>query len=390
MKIGILSLYRTLILEGNYGTLFQNYALQAHLQSKGHTTHWVRTVSYRPKPSSNIASAGLAAIRFHGQALMPWFGMRLPGISLSPHSRPYQAFLRKYVSFSQVEYSADDLLSRPPQADAWIIGSDQVWNSRSSIMFLDFVPPGVRRIAYAVSANWRRLPETWAGEFGAAIMRMDAVSVREREGLALCEKAGREDTVQVLDPALLLLKEDYLRLIEAEGNGRSPAAPFLFAYYVGADEALEATHAQVRAVADCSRLGLQADSLPRRDRASPCDTFSNMNPTPTEWLNAFNTCSSVITNSFHGVVFSVLFERPFLVILRSSDDKPAHQRILNLLSSLKLENRAITQMEFERKNADDIRLLLDSLIQWSAVGIELGRLRAKSAGFLEAALGSPS
>ena len=383
MKIGIISHYRALILDGNYGTLFQNWALQSYLNHRGHETTWVRTKYYssRKKRKSTLSR--------NIKALLVRYGFGAPRISPSPHKRPYQAFFRKYVPFSEYEYYADDLQRNPPKVDAFLVGSDQVWNSPSPLMFLEFAPAGTLRVAYAASANWKRLPATWPEDFSAPLSRLDAVSVRENEGLELCKKAGRSDTQHVLDPALLPKKQDYLQLVQLEGDDIPAPKPFVFSYFVGFDEAYSAPLPKLRDVAKNAQLDLQIDIVQQHGGSLPAGISPTVNPTPTQWLNAFNSSRFVVTNSFHGMVFSIIFKTPFLVVLRNASENRGNERMMNVLTALNLQQRAITLEAFENKSYDEIQSLLEAEIQWESVTLRLDKLRSKSKAFLDSALGVP-
>lgn len=315
------------------------------------------------------------------------FGIRDIHISRSPHTRAYQAFLRRFVPCSAVEYSADKLLADPPKMDAFIVGSDQVWGSRSPIMYLEYASLGARRISYAASANWNKLPAVWWANASSWISKFDAVSVREKQGLQHCRSAGRHDAEQVLDPALLLSKDDYLALIQETNDTADNLGPFVFSYFVGFNEAHQATVLKAKDIAEYGQLDLQLDIL-QRDGNRPVEcSVPTMDPTPTQWLNAFSSSSFILTNSFHGVVFSIIFERPFLVIIRNTRDDVGNERMEDLLASLGLEQRKITQVAFENNSCQEIQALLDQDIQWASVGARLDTLRSASKAFLESALG---
>lgn len=237
MKIGIL----TQPLHANYGGLLQNYALQHILTRAGHE---VETIDWG-------ASKGLRErlYRMKMQFLATWFS----GNSLYVRYQPSQKelsiiwrntnhFIEKYIRHTVPIHSFGEfqILADKRKYEVYIVGSDQCWrpcyNTYLSSMFLDFTKGKlVKRLAYAASFGtdrWEYTPQQTA-ICASLAQNFDMVTVREDSGVKLCKEHLGVDAIHVLDPTMLLMKEDYVNLIEAERE--SKAAGTLFNYILDPD-----------------------------------------------------------------------------------------------------------------------------------------------------------
>ena len=230
MKIGIL----TQPLHSNYGGLLQNYALQQTLVRAGHeveTIDWeggsgLRTMLYRMKV----------------QVLHTLLPNRYPLLKYMPNDkeksiiqRNTNHFINTYINHTEAIHSYEGFVSQAVRGkyDAYVVGSDQCWrpcyNAFLPSMFLDFVQDKqVKRIAYAASFGtdkWEFTPQQTA-VCALLAKKFDMVSVREDSGVKLCKEHLGVDAVHVLDPTMLLTKEDYIQLIEKEKEPKSDGTLF--------------------------------------------------------------------------------------------------------------------------------------------------------------------
>lgn len=271
-------------------------------------------------------------------------------------------FIGRHIDTTRTVKSYTASLISEYKLDALIVGSDQVWNPRmgsSDIKdrFLQFAEDSsVTKIAYAASFGvdkWVYSPEQTDAARRLA-RKFDAVSVREESGIALCRRHLDVEAEWVLDPTLLLHKGDYEKLCRDIPVHRN----FLMAYILDADR--EASR-YVESVATKRNLPVEyvyADAY--------------MSLTIQEWLAMFRDTDFVITNSFHGTVFSIIFNKPFLVL---PNERRGLARIQSLLSLFKLEKLLIDDMsEYDDRRCGEIN--------WSISNRILEMERAKSIGFL--------
>ena len=229
--------------------------------------------------------------------------------------------------------------------DAYVVGSDQCWrpcyNAFISSMFLDFVQDKqVKRIAYAASFGtdkWEFTPQQ-TSVCAPLAKKFDMVSVREDSGVKLCEEHLGVNAVHVLDPTMLLTKEDYVQLIEKEKEPKSDGT--LFNYILDPDARKSAFIQKV-----AKAKGLKAfQVLPKcqtetrtkndvKNRIEDC-----VFPGVTTWLRAFMDAEMIIVDSFHGMVFSIIFNKPFWAIGNVSRGM---SRFISLLKMFHLEDRLL-------------------------------------------------
>lgn len=380
MKIGIL----TQPLHANYGGLLQNYALQQVLIR---SRHKVETIDWR---APNSLHEKLYSIKEHVMAVV------MPHEYKAPRYRPTEKeksviqrntnhFINTYILHTPAASSLSDFttIAQKCKYGGYVVGSDQCWrpsyNSYLPAMFLSFESgKQVKRIAYAASFGtdqWEFTPEATA-QCASLAQMFDLVTVREDSGVKLCKDHLGVEATHVLDPTMLLTKDDYIHLIEAEKEPK--AAGTLFNYILDPDETKTAF---INRVADSLKLKpfqvlpkYQAETRTKEDvkkRIEDC-----VFPGVTTWLRAFMDAEMTIVDSFHGMVFSILFNKPFWVI---GNAKRGMSRFTSLLKLFNLENRLLDVSELDKV---DIKRPID----WDRVNALLGQERNASMNLLLNAL----
>lgn len=390
MRIGIVSLYGWLKLWDNYGTLLQNFALQTFLRQQGHSSFWIRTRPSLPVQgrSERIWSEVIARSRVLLRILAtPLLGKprsaRLAEFN-QRNPRHFQEFMLRHIPASSREFTIEELVEEPPMVDALIVGSDQVWREVTRLNFLGFGPRGLRRVAYGVSAPWPSLDERWYESAIHYTPQLDAVSVRELEGVEVCGRLGREDVVHVVDPVLLLEASHYLDVVRRDGEDHAFGSPFIIGYFVNVQHIenipWEATlgFAKIRG-ADLRVVPLQGAELVIPEAY----VFT---PSPSAWINAFHKANCVVTNSYHGALFAIVMKKPFLVFLQSGTSAPENCRFSSALEPLGLYDRVLSPNSWCDMTPSALDDLMSRPIDWCAVDVALSRWKKDSARFLNNAL----
>lgn len=374
MKIGIL----TQPLRTNYGGLLQNYALQQVLIRAGHE---VETLDQQDRRVGWL-HAQLFRIKMHLLHLLSPARYRRPRYSPSSKEaaiiqRNTNHFIECYIKRTPSIHAADGFraLAEAKQYDAYVVGSDQCWrpcyNQFLSAMFLDFDRrPDIKRVAYAASFGtdrWELTPEQTQMAAPLA-QKFDAVTVREDSGVGLCKDHLGVEAVHVLDPTMLLTKEDYIRLIEQEHEPKS--AGTLFNYILDPDEKKSAFIKDVAIKYGLTPFQVlpkcQTETRTKEDikhRIEDC-----VFPGVTAWLRAFMDAEMTIVDSFHGMVFSILFNKPFWVI---GNAHRGMSRFTSLLKVFHLEDRLL-----DARNLDSADL--KKPIDWDVVNAILDDRRKES------------
>lgn len=352
MKVNIL----TQPLFCNYGGILQNYALQQTLRRLGHEPLTVNVPARKPGPSV-VWKDMLKAIR---NLFRRWNGRYQPPF-LNPHtfavkehelSFPQREFVAKHINKVDEQAPFTSAVCERHPADAWIVGSDQIWRPWCSPnilnSFLDFVPDSVKKIAYAASFGtdkWEISPEM-TEKIRQLDLRFNAISVREESGVNLCKSYLGVDAKHVLDPTMLLSAEDYLSLTSEEDY---PKGAYVATYVLDMDKRKANI---INAFATLRGLSLYRVGKMNRDSFDSIES----------WLAGIAHAQYVITDSFHGTVFSLLFDRPVKVL-----DNPlrGNTRIDSLLAMLKPEKDDLgfytMSSEAKRRLADWQKKSLDFL-----------------------------
>lgn len=354
-RVGIL----TLPFNGNYGGMIQAVALYGFLRRQGMHPVLIRKMPWiRPK-----------------RRYTTWVWQRIPGQNHYDHRRKFLAqaqhdrfLVRVMPKMTRRLYDTAALTRVAARLDAVVVGSDQVWRDftrdRNFLnYFLDFVPDGVRRISYAASfglSEWTMPALT--GAVTTLLQRFDAVSVREDSGVALCRDTfGCRDAQHVLDPTLLLDASDYDSMMPAstKGEGR-----ILLEYVLDKTEIASALETQL----------LDQDSTLKRRTIENGEFGVKATVSLPDWLRAFHDADWVLTDSFHGMVFSIIFRKNFYAI---GNRERGLDRFTSLLKLLGLEDRLVLEGD---------RPLAPQPIDYTHAEIRLAALRQTSGDFLVQAI----
>lgn len=335
MKIGIV----TQPLLNNYGGVLQNYALQTILHRLGHCPVTIDYIPPRKPLWKHFVSCIKNAIYF--------FLGKNSSLKLRRERFERNAYFSEFVS--QKIYKTQvlrkyNLKKLDDDIDAFVVGSDQVWRPKYNgknikEMFLDFCKGNdeIKRIAYAASFG----VDYW--EFGPRLTRkcallakqFNAVSVREESGVELCRDYLNIDATWVLDPTLLLDKEAYCDLCKDVPKKKNILAAYVLNMTAPISAQCE-TIAKERGL-DIIFLGSDSDSTMK----------------VSEWLALFRDASYVVTDSFHGTVFSIIFEKEFKCMCNQSRGLARVESLLKLYDSGEIEKK-------QKESLDWLKTALES------------------------------
>ncbi|MEI6753149.1 MAG: polysaccharide pyruvyl transferase family protein [Paludibacter sp.] len=220
--------------------------------------------------------------------------------------------------------------------DYFFVGSDQVWNPNirygSPVDFLTFAPKN-KRIALSPSFGVSAIPDEYIKRYTEWLSEMEFLSVREQAGADLIKKlTGREAQVLV-DPTLMLTKEQWLAVSEA--GRKKPANAYLLTYFIGVLSAKRKKILNEIAI----KNGLEIVQL------ASLDDIERYDANPGEFVDYINSASIVCTDSFHAIIFSIQMEKPFVVFDREGKSAPMSSRIETLLSKFNFESRKYSKLQ---------------------------------------------
>jgi hypothetical protein len=242
---------------------------------------------------------------------------------------------------------------RYKDSDAFIVGSDQVFNPTNNELnpdfLLDFVPRGKNRISYGASFGTDKFPEEYVQKLKDLLPRFKALSVREATGLETVKRITGLDAQVVLDPTLLLDDNEYRHLFEKELK-HIPKDPYVFLYIIG-------SHYEARRIAEekANETGVKNIIIMTNQRAewhSPqVGRFKRIHIyTPADFLAYISNASYVVTNSFHGTAFSVIFNRRFTVLKNGTSGDDRMTTLLAAAESGGLKDLRSKSIEFLRES----------------------------------------
>ena len=371
MKIGIL----TLRLHNNYGGILQAYALQKVLQQMGHDatlidkSRFIKLPFFKKYPS--YFKRLIKNVLFDSNLVVRWdkkYNDDMNVICINTYP-----FILKHIK--RIEANNDYSNIKQDDFDAFVVGSDQVWRPKyfgQAIIpcaYLSFAKEwNVKRISYAASfgtEDWEYTEEQTT-ECKDLIKLFDAVSVRESSAVELCKKHFDTSAMHVLDPTMLLDASDYIKLFEDENTAQSPGS--LMCYILDENK-------EKQKVVSCieQTLHLKSFSVNSKYEVADAPLEERTQPPVEAWLRGFNDAEFVITDSFHACVFSILFEKPFIVY---GNKNRGMARFHSLLSIFGLENRLIT-------NSEDALRVINEPINWEAVNAKKKEWQEKSYNFLK-------
>lgn len=341
MKIGI----ATIVDYKNYGNRLQNYALQEVIKSLGYEAETIVNKKYMPEETESFLTRYIDRMKELGlKGNISRISEKLKGEPkeklLNEKKRRFKEFSKEHINETpftvQPQSVPEDLKN---QYSFFVTGSDQVWNPNyrngSAFDFLTFAPSD-KRVAYAPSFGVSTIPDRFKADYTNWLNGFASLSVREDAGAQLIESLTGRKAPVLVDPTLLLAKDDWLSL--AKESDKKPANSYLLTYYLG--ELSQDKQKMIRDIAEEKNL----EVINLADYHDP-DYYTIA---PDEFLDMINDSSIFFTDSFHGAVFSILLQKPFVVFDRVSKGPSMNSRIDTLLSKFKLSQRKFENISHEQ------------------------------------------
>lgn len=361
-KIAIVTLHRVY----NYGSALQAYATQKVFEKAGHEAVVVDYITPLRTKKKLYWSGGSTASRLKRMA----YRVGKAG-SIFLKEMTFGRFVNKQLNLTKQYIAAEDLEKDPPMADIYVTGSDQTWNSDYNGgvdrgFFLDFIPEDKKRIAFAASFGKEVLDEDEISATKRYIDRYSHLSVREDSATEILRGLGRNDAVQILDPTLQLTKEEWLPM--ASKRLIKDKYIVLMLLYNEDNNATD----YARKLAD--KMGLKLVKLSWESKKPAEADVLMTHRSPADFLSLFHYAEFVVTNSFHGLAFSVNLEKQFVVVPRNA----YNSRIDSLLRLCGLTERLV-------HNQEEVYDCAGRKIDYETVRPILCREREKAKEFIQSA-----
>lgn len=340
-KVAIL----TLPLHTNFGGNLQAYALSKTLQNLGFDVEIINLVSDRYNNKSYY-------IKLLKKLIKQYVFFKDMPVLLTPKEylsigKNHIDFIKYHMKLTSPIYDKNNITSifRSNNYSAVIVGSDQVWRKAYTpniyTFFLDFIKDKkIKKIAYAASFGldeWQ-YDKNETDKLRVLAKDFNYISVREDSALKLCQDYLGVNPDHVLDPTLLLSKKDYLNLckdIKSENKGK------VFNYIL--DTTPEKTKIVNKIASKLNKEVFGITLNKNKETRLVDNNDSYIIPPVEQWLKSFDDADFVITDSFHGMVFSIIFNKPFYVLV---NEKRGASRFYSLLKQLNLEDRILNKDNF--------------------------------------------
>ena len=314
----------------NPGASLQAYALMSYLQDLGHDTE---IINYKPPYLSyNLWSIGA---KWNKNVLIKflYYSYVVPKRLFSKRRRKkFDAFTKKHLRVTTNKFhSIEELKANTPIADIYFAGSDQIWNTDSPngkdpSFFLDFIPGDAVKASYAASFSVSEIATEYLDFVKKRLITFDFISVREKTGINILKSLGIEHGCVVVDPVFLLGKGHWEKLSKFQTNEK-----YIFVYDQENNPAIKKAALKL---AKQHNLRIYAiESLYPKSYADRRIKDAG----PEEFVGLINNCDICLTNSFHCIAFSLIFNKKFYLFKRTH--QKVNSRMLDLLDDLGLNDR---------------------------------------------------
>lgn len=332
----------------NYGSVLQTYATQSILQESGFD---VSIVNYIKPGSSNRELTTTWIKNSNKNAL-------LVGIALQPTIARWKyvfgRFTKNYLRLSDYKYQTEaDFVGHPIVADAYCVGSDQVWNSSWNHgiirpFYLSYAPESAFKFSFSSSIGKSKLDEWEKSETNSLLKEFNRISVREDNAVSILNEIGISNSVNIIDPTLLQTKQFWEELSE---NVKPLHEEYLLIYQLNANNEFDRYAEKI-----AKKMGLKLVRLCTRYDQAFKPGKPVLIPSVEQFVSLFQHAKFVLTDSFHGTAFSIKFNIPFISVY------PHHfsSRIESILRLTGLEKRRLSnyfdyslpaqQVNFEHAN----------------------------------------
>jgi len=370
MRIGILSLP----LNTNFGGILQAYALRKFLVKEGHD---VVHIEKKNKESLVYWTSS--------QFYRWWYGRRFVGqllrlnetrelnhvkYNVRKRTKPIRDFVDMFVPRRVV----NTFESLQNEFDCIIVGSDQIWRPHYY--------PEIEEAFLAFADNWQVKKIAYAPSFGVEhweftdkqterckelLKKIDVVSVREDQGKEICKRNFNRDVIRLVDPTMLLDREDYEELVGSNINTKKKQlTTYILDMNAGKREIIS------KLKTEFTMMAVELGSLEKEGRQ---DETKRSDISIEYWLKGFMHAELIFTDSFHGCVFAILFHKPFIVF--GNEDRGL-SRFKTLLNLFNLEDRMVF-------DSSQINELYKRQIDWDMIDLVVQKERAKSHNFFKEA-----
>jgi hypothetical protein len=355
MKIGVVTFHRAI----NIGAALQAFALQHFLKEHGCQSE---IIDYR----CPILEKQYYSAQWDWQFIKRILSAIIRNGVIKINTFKFEEFRKEHLPVSERAYYPSDIRDANDVYDIFVTGSDQVWSWNcvgfDKTYFLDFVTKPNAKYAYAASFGGSELPKKFNLHYQELLKDFNEITVREASGKEIVSSVADRSASIVLDPTLLLHESTWReKLIEPYPSYK----PYILVYLIAECKEL---------LSRAKKIGEEKnlDVIYVSDRIyKPSGVISKRNVGPKEFLSLVSGAQGVVTNSYHGICFSMIFKKELVVgLLRQNT--AVNARLLHVISKYGLQKRLIDSEQFSLDTEIDFGLIEDLLrkeqeksVQWA-------------------------
>ena len=372
-RTGIITIVRV----NNYGAELQAFALQAFLNKEGYDAEIIDYLfcknNKHKKEKQSKPFFKFPFKRVVKEFIFKEYNKVANLLFFRRYKRrnnAFDAFHNKFTRFSVEQYkSYSQLYSNPPIYDVYCVGSDQVWNpyNYTSLYpyFLTFAPEGKKKISYASSFGVSHIPKEVINIYSDCLKTFNHLSVRESTGSEFVHTLIGMRPPVVLDPTFLLNKKDWDSVASDKYNNERP---YILLYILKESKFIEKESIRLSQELNLNIIRIRKNAIGLDNRNKKIKDV--WDASPSDFISLFKNSRLVLTNSFHGTVFSIIMERNFYTILPKENERNSRQ--VDLLNSLGLTDNLV----YEGNQ------LLPTTINFSEVSEKMNSMRNESINYL--------
>lgn len=336
----------------NYGTMLQALALQEKVEQLGYQAELIDFKQDNSLSRYEMLKLRIKRMPVYIKERKKYRALADSREKIKEKNELFEQFYKTYLHVGKKKYTTtQQLMENPPVYDGYVVGSDQTWNpfvaNSPEAFFLPFVENKSKKGSYGSSLAVKSLSDEKEKEYRKKLSNFSFLSCREQDGAQLLSRITQKEVKCVLDPTLLLSAKEWGKYCEFE----IPKEPYILVYFLGEKSEHRRAVEKIQKLTNWKIISLPAAYLEMEN-----NDYKKVWGGPKEFLSLIRGAALICTDSFHGTMFSINFQRNFFSFCKSSDSEESSEnsRLYSALNIFGLSNRIIHNMD--NLTAEDISI----------------------------------
>ena len=336
----------------NYGTMLQALALQEKVEQLGYQAELIDFKQDNSLSRYEMLKLRIKRMPVYIKERKKYRALADSREKIKEKNELFEQFYKTYLHVGKKKYTTtQQLMENPPVYDGYVVGSDQTWNpfvaNSPEAFFLPFVENKSKKGSYGPSLAVKSLSDEKEKEYRKKLSNFSFLSCREQDGAQLLSRITQKEVKCVLDPTLLLSAKEWGKYCEFE----IPKEPYILVYFLGEKSEHRRAVEKIQKLRNWKIISLPAAYLEMEN-----NDYKKVWGGPKEFLSLIRGAALICTDSFHGTMFSINFQRNFFSFCKSSDSEESSEnsRLYSALNIFGLSNRIIHNMD--NLTAEDISI----------------------------------